>query len=57
MSDPTLKGLDDAYKQLYVAEKQNTAFTIGDVPVPTFGAMWEGVKGALTYDQYRPEVQ
>lgn len=50
MSDPTIKGLDDAYKQLYVLDKRDTGSNL-----------WQAAKDlfteAVTFDEYIPQVR
>lgn len=50
MNSPELKGLDDAYKQLYVADKKGILSTIWDA----FGDMYTS---AITYDEYIPKIR
>ena len=50
MSDPTIKGLDDAYKQLYVLDKRDTGSNL-----------WQAAKDlfteVVTFDEYIPQVR
>lgn len=50
MAAPELKGLDDAYKKLYVADKTGTLSKI-------WGALGDLFTEATTYDRYMPQVR
>lgn len=50
MLAPELKGLDDAYKQLYVYDKTGTLDKV-------WGAMGDLFTTATTYDRYMPQVR
>lgn len=50
MNDPALKGLDDVYKQFYVADRTGIGTQI-------WNALGDAFTDAITYEQYMPQVR